>query len=398
MTYFLSPTWLVLYYLLVNYEWIFYKRSMRVLQILPELNSGGVERGTLEIATGLNKAGHTALVLSNGGGMVSQLESHGARHLTLPVHRKSLRSITQIQAVKAILEEEQIDIIHARSRIPAWIAYFAWKSLPTSAKTRFMTTFHGYHSVSPYSAIMTRGERVITVSDSIRTHLATHYPKTNLAKVTTIHRGVEDTQYSFDYTPSPTSSAIALRHRDKGLYILTLPGRLTAWKGGRTFLKIIRDLKETGIPVMGWFAGGAHEKRTAFEQTLRQEIKALGLSQHVRLLGHRDDMKDIMKVSDIVISLSSKPEAFGRVTLEALRLGKPVLANNHGGVSEQLAALFPEGAAPVNNRKAWVHTLTSWHNTRPIVQPHPNPFTLESMQNKTLKVYEELLASEVTKR
>ena len=146
-------------------------KKLTVLQTLPALHSGGVERGTLEIARALVAAGHRSIVVSDGGRLVEQLEREGSEHITMPVHRKSLASLFQIRPFRRLLEELKPDIVHARSRIPAWIAWLALRRMNPATRPRFVTTVHGMYSVSPYSAIMTKGEVVIAVSETVRDYV-----------------------------------------------------------------------------------------------------------------------------------------------------------------------------------------------------------------------------------
>jgi len=139
---------------------------MKILQILPELDSGGVERGTLEVAARLVHDGHESLVVSNGGRLVAALENAGSRHITMPVHRKALASLAEIPRLRKLFATEKPDIIHVRSRLPAWLTWLAWKSMDRRTRPRFVTTVHGFYSVNAYSAVMTRGEAVIAVSET----------------------------------------------------------------------------------------------------------------------------------------------------------------------------------------------------------------------------------------
>ena len=363
----------------------------KIAQLLPELDSGGVERGTLEISRAIIAAGHESYVISNGGQLVTQLEAEGAIHLEHPVHRKSLTSLKEIKRLRALFSEHSFDIVHARSRVPAWLTYLAWKKMPVSSRPRFMTTFHGFHSVSPYSQIMTRGEQVIAVSESVKSHISESYPKTDLSKVTVVHRGVSDEEYPYNYSPTPSSEASSLKSEAKDAFVLTLPGRITSWKGGVDFIEIIHRLHQKGLKVEGWFAGGVHEKRDSFYKELTSKVQELGLGEQIKFIGHRKDLKDIMAVSDVVVSLSTKPEAFGRVSLEALRLGVPVLGYAHGGVAEQLEQLFPAGAIALRDLEQAVQTLQQWIKSPPHVPIiEDNPFTLQKMQVKTLEVYDKL--------
>src|SRR5690606_24901534 len=176
--------------------------SMKVLQILPELNSGGVERGTLEVASRLAADGHEALVVSNGGRLVPALEAAGTRHFTMPVHRKRPGALVQVAHLRSLLISEKPDILHIRSRLPGWIAWLAWKSLPKMTRPRLVSTVHGFYSVNGYSAVMTRGERVIAVSDSVRSYTVSNYPAAESKSITMIHRGVDPAFYHPGFKPS----------------------------------------------------------------------------------------------------------------------------------------------------------------------------------------------------
>src|SRR5262249_31409965 len=151
--------------------------EMKVLQMIPEMESGGVERGTLELARYLGEQGHESIVISGGGRMIPQLEACGTRHITLPVGRKRLRSLFLIGKLREIFARENRDILHLRSRLPAWLAWFAWRGMDEETRPHLVTTVHGFNSISRYSEIMTCGERVICVSESIREHVIQHYPR-----------------------------------------------------------------------------------------------------------------------------------------------------------------------------------------------------------------------------
>ena len=174
---------------------------MKVLQILPELNSGGVERGTLELASYLVEMGHEALVVSNGGRLVESLEKSGARHIAMPVHRKSLSSLFQVRSFRKLLEKEKPDILHIRSRAPGWIAYLAWRGMNKATRPHLVSTVHGFYSVNRYSAVMTKGERIIAVSESIRKYILDNYPDVKEDKIAVIHRGLDPAAYPKGYSP-----------------------------------------------------------------------------------------------------------------------------------------------------------------------------------------------------
>lgn len=367
---------------------------MKVIQILPELISGGVERGTLEVAARLVRDGHESLVISHGGRQVADLEKAGSRHLTLPVHRKALASLGQIPRLRRIFAEEKPDIIHVRSRLPAWLVWLAWKSMNPRTRPRLVSTVHGFYSVNAYSAIMTRGESVIAVSESVKGYILKNYPHTDAAKLRVIHRGVDPADYPVGFVPAAAWLAQWNKEHPEleGRIPLLIPARLTRWKGQEDFLRLIARLIALGKPVQGLIAGEPHPKKLAFLDELKTLAASLGISEDITFLGHRSDLREVMAVSELVYSLSTDPEAFGRVSLEALALGKPVIGYGHGGVAEQLEVIFPTGLVPVGDVDATLAaTLDILENGK---KPAPiGPFTLQRMLDSTLEVYRNLLAS-----
>lgn len=365
---------------------------MKILQILPELNSGGVERGTLEVAEFLIKNGHEALVVSNGGRQVDALQKMGGRHITMPVHKKSLSSLFQVRAFRKLLEIEKPDILHIRSRIPGWIAWLAWRKMDPATRPRLISTVHGFYSVNRYSAIMTKGERVIAVSESIRKYILESFPNARDEKITVIHRGVSLEKYNRNFTPS--ADWIKKWREDfpslEGKVILLLPGRVTRWKGHIDFIRMVSVLKRDGLNVCGLIVGETHALKTSYESQLKDLVRDLDLGQDIIFIPHRSDIKEIMAISDIVYSLSIRPEAFGRVSLEAMALGIPVIAYQHGGVEEQLSVAFPQGLVPPSDVAAATDCTKKILNQQ--LKPNiPVDFTLEKMLTATLETYEKMI-------
>jgi glycosyltransferase involved in cell wall biosynthesis len=368
---------------------------MKVLQILPALDAGGVERGTLEIAGHLIRHGHEALVVSNGGRMVDALEKTGARHIAMPVHRKSLLTLMQARPLRRLLESERPDIVHIRSRVPGWIAWLTWRGMDPAIRPRLVSTVHGFYSVNRYSAIMTKGERVIAVSNSIRDYILRNYPATPPDIIRVIPRGIEPESYHHSHRPPPDWLARwnAENPRLAGKRSLLLPGRITRLKGHEDFFRLIAALKHAGHPVHGLVAGDTHPKKRGYLAGLQELVTQLGLDADVTFLGHRGDLRQIMAVSDLVCALSQQPESFGRTVLEALALGKPVLGYDCGGVGELLAQLFPQGKVPPGDAGVLLQSAQAILSGRPLPAPVGEPHTLESMCRRTLAVYDELLAS-----
>ena len=361
---------------------------MKVIQILPELNSGGVERGTLEVGQYLVEQGHESIVISNGGRLVPQLEAEGSRHITLPVHKKRLSSLKQVRVLRRLFEQEKPDALHLRSRLPAWLAYLAWRKMNPATRPRLVTTVHGMYSVNAYSKIMTKGEAVICVSNSVKDYVLKNYPDVPSEKLTVIHRGVDPDKFPFGFQPAPEWLATWQKSYPQlaGKYVITLPGRITRWKGQLDFIQVIAGLKAQGIPAHGILAGEPHPKKLEFLDEVQSAIQAAGLENDITLVGHRSDLREVMAVSDVVVSCSTDPEAFGRVSLEALALGKPVAGYAHGGVGEQLDALLPEGKIAVGDRKRMADRIAAWHQSAPEIANNA-AFTLQRMLSSISNCY-----------
>jgi glycosyltransferase involved in cell wall biosynthesis len=307
--------------------------SIGVIQILPELIAGGVERGTLELSRFLVQRGHRSLVISQGGPLVERLQKEGGQHFRMPyIGEKSPRCLMHLWPLRELLQKQEFHIVHVRSRLPAWIAFLAWKSLPHGKRPRLVTTFHGFYSINAYSAIMTKGERVIAISRAVVDHIQKHY-RISRKKICLIHRGID----SDHFHPSKVSAERVERLKQKwGLDdrfpIVLLPGRVTRLKGHAVFIRALTHIRN--IP---WRAVcvGAFDFRSSYFQELNRLIDALGVRSEVQFVGHEDDMPAAYAAADLVISATTdKPEAFGRVSIEAQAMGRPVIASAHGGSLE----------------------------------------------------------------
>lgn len=264
--------------------------------------------------------------------------------------------------------------------------------MPSATRPRRVSTVHGFYSVNPYSAIMTRGERVIAVSDSIRDYILRHYRRTDPAIIRVIPRGLDPDRYPAGFQPSAAwlarwkSAHPQLQNAD----LLTLPGRITRLKGHEDFLELIAALRPRSRPVFGLIIGDAHERKRAYLESIRSLAARLGVEDRIVFTGHRDDLREILSQSRVVLSLSRQPESFGRTTLEALALGRPVVGYDHGGVGEQLQIFFPGGRVPVGDRAALQRTVEEILSAPSAPAPVGPPYTLAAMCEATLAVYEEL--------
>lgn len=362
---------------------------MRVLHILPELESGGVEAYVCELTRALQVHGHSCCVVSNGGSQVPALEQDGVKHVTLPVHRKHPASLAQIMPLRRLLCEWQPDVVHANSRLPAWLLWLAWRSLPVKKRPHLVTTFHGFHSVNAYSAIMTRAEKIIAVSDCVRAHIEQAY-QVPPERIRVIPHGIDAALYHPGFRPSAAWCAQWQRDfpHTWGKRWLTLPGRLTRIKGHHSLIDLIAQLDDPELHVL--IVGGAHPRKQAYAAELRQLVTDRGLTQRVTFTGQRQDLREILSLSTLVFSLTTQPESFGKTILEAAALGRPVLAWDHGGAREILQALFPAGLVPLNDfpqlRERTLSLLAS--ETIPAAA---TAFAAETSHSRTLALYQQLL-------
>lgn len=363
-------------------------KPLSVVQLLPALNIGGVERGTLEIAKELVQHGHRSIVISDGGRLVDELVRSGSEHVQLNVGKKSPLSLRHILYLRKYFNENNIDIIHARSRFPAWLTYFAWSRLDPSSRPKFITTVHGPYSVNHYSKVMTKGQKIIATSEFILKYITDNYPNVDENKITLIHRGVSKTEFPFAFCPDEDWHRVWHKRLPSisGKFILTMPARVTRWKGHEDFLSILSQLKQQKIPVHGLIVGEAHRRKKTYLAELKKKISALKLKKEITFLGHRNDIKEIMSISDIVLSLAKEPEAFGRTVLEALCLGRSVVAYNHGGVAEVLTKMYPQGGVAPNDIDAVCNKIISFYKT-PVPVANKNFFTLDKMLCDTLSLY-----------
>ena len=355
------------------------------------MESGGVERGTVEVGAELARRGHRAIVISAGGRMVHELARHKVEHVAWTVGAKSLTTLRFIRRLRKFLRDEQVDILHARSRLPAWIAYRAWRGVNPQSRPRFVTTVHGFYSVNRYSAVMTKGERVIAVSEATRRYILDNYPHADPARVVVIPRGVDPKLYPHGHRPSPSWSQTWFQRHPHLLeqLVLTLPGRLTRLKGHEDFIELIARLIERGLPVHGLIVGAEDQRRRKYAESLRRSVRDRGLDKYITFTGERSDMREVYASSNLVLSLSQQPESFGRTVLEALALGVPVVGYDHGGVGEILAEILPEGRVPVGDLDELTTRVEGFLTKTPAV-PGGHPFTLQRMLDSTLNLYSEL--------
>lgn len=365
-------------------------RRLTVMQLLPALDSGGVERSTLEIGRALVADGHRSIVVSAGGRLLPALLADGSEHITLPIGRKSLATLRHVRSLRRLFADLHPDIVHARSRLPAWLARGALRGL-RGPHPAFVTTVHGLNSPGRYSGVMASGDRVICVSATVRDHVLRQWPATDPAKLVVIERGVDPAQ--FPRVDAPDAATRAGWHAGQpalaGGRILLMPGRGTRLKGHAAAIDLLATLRARGVDARLWLLGTRESGREAYVAELEAQAAARGVAAHLLISPPRSDIAEAYAVGDLVLQLSERPEAFGRTVLEALSVGRPVLGWDHGGVGEQLHAHFPAGAIPVGDRAALADAAAHFLQSAPVPMPVIGN-TLITMQHATLAVYDAL--------
>ena len=373
-----------------------------ILQVLPALESGGVERGTVEIARAVAKAGWQSLVASAGGAMTPSLAYAGAEHIKLPLASKSpWRIYANIAALERIIRLKRVDIVHVRSRAPAWSAYYATRR----GSAHFITTFHGIYGLERewkrrYNAIMTRGERVIAVSQFVADHLRKEYA-VEPERIRVIPRGVDPHIFHPGRVHPERMAALARAWRlPEDLPVILFPGRITRWKGQDLFIEALAKLPHRRFLAVLVGDDTAHPD---FRQELEKLTAARGLEGHVRMVGAAPHMAEAYTLSRLVVATSAEPEAFGRVVLEAQAMARPVIAADHGGAQETVVPNVTGWLVEPRNVDRLAscidHALQAGNETLAAMgergMEHSRLFTLEVMCGRTLSVYQEVLAAPV---
>jgi glycosyltransferase involved in cell wall biosynthesis len=376
-------------------------RPPAVLQVVPSLVSGGAERGTVELAAALTAAGWSSYVASAGGPLERDIARGGATHLTLPLASKNPLVMHRNKAalVRAI-RRLGIDIVHARSRAPAWSAW----SAAGATDRHFVTTFHNAYGAGSalkrwYNSVMARGERVIAISDFVAEHAASVYG-VGADRLRTIPRGVDLDIFDPRRVGGERIASLARQWRlPDGVPTVMLPGRLTRWKGGLDFIAAIAALGRRDICCL---LVGA-QQRHGFRRELEAAIEGHGLAGLFRIVEDCRDMPAAYMLADVVVSASSDPEGFGRVIVEAQAMGRPVVATDHGGARETILPGVTGWLVPARDPAALAGTIgaalslgpgeRSLLARRAIAHIAAN-FTHETMCARTIEVYEELLFPE----
>ena len=378
------------------------KQPMRILQVLPALQSGGVERGTIDLAIALNHQGHVPFVLSEGGTLIEKLEQNNITHLSLKAASKNpFNIIRNAFILKHIIKKHHIEVIHARSRAPAWSAYLAAKM----AKIPFVTTFHGTYNFSNgvkkwYNSVMARGDRVIAISPFIQEHIKRHYGQyVHPENISLIHRGVDLKAF----TPlAVTDDRVSVLRQEWSIRpshkVILVPGRLTRWKGQLVVLHALKKLVQKNPDVLCVFIGSS-QGRTAYQKELQDFVDAHGLESHVRFVDHVKDMPAAYMLGHVVVHASTDPEAFGRVIIEAQAMGVPVVASNIGApattIKDQKTGFLHKAGDAKDLSKTIEKALSCDRNaiTEQAFAEVKKHYTDTLLFEKTISIYKELMTA-----
>ncbi len=370
-----------------------------IMQIIPELGPGGAEQGCIDIAAELVASGAQAIIVSHGGARVHELSRFGAVHINLPVHSKNPIVMWQnVVRLRQIIRRYNVNIVHARSRAPAWSAMQACKK----TNAHFITTCHAPYNIAGeskrfYNSSIARGERVIAISETVAQYLRDNYRLDN-SKIRVIPRGIA--LEKFHPTAVTPERLITLSREWRvpdGANIIMMPGRITRWKGHPVLIEAIARLGRRDIFCV---MIGSDQGRSEYRRELEDMINNKGLGGRVRIVDHCNDMPSAYMLATVVISASTDPEGFGRVPVEAQAMGRPIIASDHGGAQETILRgetgwLVKPGdpaalEAAIHEALALNPTQRAILATRAMSHVAAN-FTREQMADRTLNVYAELL-------
>ena len=360
---------------------------MKILQILPELNIGGVERGVCDLSKALVEQGHQSFVISNGGKLESSLVASGGKHISMPVHIKRFKTLKLAKELYEVILDVNPDIIHVRSRMPAWVTYHALKKFKNN-KPVHVSTFHGLYSFPIYSKVMANVDHIISISNTVEDYIKTTY-KVPDEKITVIPRGCDLSEFNQEPLHQSWKDEWYKEFpQTLNKKIIMLPARITKWKGVDDFINLINLINDESIHAI--VVGPVSKSKQKFFKKLQSKVQKLNLETKITFCGSRSDIVNVYKFADIVYNLSKTPEPFGRTTIEAASVGTKIMGWDHGGTKEILSELFPDGLVKLEDIQA-LKEKTLELLSDDDKKPKPNTFTSERMINSTLEVYRSLL-------
>ena len=358
---------------------------MRVVQLLPALNEGGVERGVVELNREYVARGVESFVISRGGKLVPQIEQHGGRHITLDIASKNPLTVpARVLRLRRVLHELKPSIVHARSRVPAWLCVFANKN----PRFPFVTTVHGMNSVNPYSRVMTFGDHVICVSEVVAAYVQEHYGISS-DRLTVIQRGVDLRVFDPAKVDAAFITDFRARHRLNGRKVILSVGRVTWLKDYESFIDAIGIVRQKNPEVIGVIVGGVAPDKQRYAEELKARVARLDLQEQIVFAGSQSHMPEIYALADVVVNASLKMGNVGRTVAEGLAMNTPVLATTEKGlnnlVRDDVNGFIINTRDAVDLAVKMTKALELQRtNIRATV---PAEYTLDCMVAKTLEVY-----------
>jgi len=319
------------------------KKKIKVLQVIPKLDYGGAETGCYDLAHFLPEQGCKSFIVTSGGALLKFIKKEKVKVFRLPVQSKNLILILyNAIIISLIILIHNINIVHARSRAPAWSCLIATKI----TARKFVTTFHGTYNFSNrfkkfYNSVMVRSHLVIAGSNFIFSHINENYGEFFLnrkRKLLVIFRGINTSYFnSQKISPLKIEKFSKKNNIDRKKFVILLPGRLTFWKGQKIFIEALKLLSEqnNNQPFEGIILGG-DQGRSVYKKQLIALVEQYRLKKNIKIIDHCDEMPVAYKIANLVCSCSSEPEAFGRISVEAQSMGIPIIASDIGGSTETI--------------------------------------------------------------
>jgi len=363
---------------------------MKIVQLLPELNEGGVERGTVDLSRELVQQNIQSVVISNGGRLVEKVEEENGTHIKLNLRSKNIFTAPwRIYQLRKILKKLNPSVLHVRSRVPAWLTYFANKSL----KIPIVSTVHGFNSVNAYSAIMTKADALICSSKFLIEHIIKNY-NADRNIINLIPRGIDSKEFSEDNLDHDFISTFKSQYALNDKYIITQVARITGWKDQLTVIYAFEEIKKTIPNAKLLLVGGVDEKREHYYKEIKDRSEKSRYKEDIVFTGNQQHIKEILYLSNINISASVKPETFGRANVEGLFMGTPLIATNIGATSDYVRVGVTGYFFNPKDDKQLAKNIIKLHETplcKQTVQDFANEyFNLELMIKRKIDLYKSL--------
>jgi glycosyltransferase involved in cell wall biosynthesis len=379
-----------------------------LLQVTPELETGGAEQTTIDVAHAVVAQGGKALVATKGGRMAARLEADGGRLAQMPTQTKNpLIMLGNAARLIDLIRREKVSLVHARSRAPAFSALWA----AHATKVPFVATYHGVYNAKSslkrwYNAVMTKGDLVIANSEYTREHVIREHG-VSPEKVVAIPRGVDLSRFEPGVVSAERIETLrkawGVAEGERRLKVL-LAGRLTRWKGQALLIEAMALLKQRGQGKILLLLAGDDQGRKAYRAELTTAITAAGLEDAVRLVGHCEDMPAAYLLADLAIAPSLEPEAFGRTAVEPQVMGRPAMASDHGATRETIIPFETGWLVKPGDAEAWADALTvaceAGAARRQAMGQAARTrarrlYSVDAMCEATLKVYAQILGAQI---